>query len=86
MEVIITKAQLEACGACSKFLASPEWDPEQEALVYSDWDETVARHLVSKEMLGLLGFLVTHKLVPMTQPEYQKLRQETRRKLRKEEV
>ena len=51
-----------------------DWDGEQEALVYEDWDEAVARLASSKEGLALLGWLVSRALVPMTLMQLRKLR------------
>lgn len=85
MEVVITKAQLTAANACDRYLESPEWDADREALVYSDWDATVARHLVSVEMLLRLEFLVSRNLVPMARGDFAKLKRETRKKLRAQE-
>jgi len=70
MQVVITKAQLDEQRACSAYLKSPEWDAGQQALVYSDWDATVARLLSSRIGTVFLDFLVVHGLVPMTVTEF----------------
>ena len=68
MQVIITKAQLEANRACKAYLTSPEWNGE--ALVYSDWDATVKRLLTTRSGTVYLDYLVAHGLVPMTKDEF----------------
>jgi len=80
MEVIITRDQLEAAGACDVYLRSPEWDAEHNegtgALVYSDWEATVARLSSTQAGLGRLGYLVGKRLVPMSRIEFRTLRRE----------
>jgi hypothetical protein len=82
MEVIIEKAQLLAFDACGAYLKSPEWDAEREALVYSDWAATVDRLTATRDGVGLLGWLVARKLVPMTRAEFVKARRNARSNLR----
>lgn len=75
MQVVITKAQLEAVPACQAYLKSPEWNGE--ALVYADWNATVKRLLSSGYGITYLGFLVKNKLVPLTVNEFRALRSQT---------
>jgi len=71
MRVVIPLSKLQACNACDAYLRSPEWDKEEQALVYPDWDATVARHLaMGLEGIVRLQWLVTNKLVPMTESEF----------------
>lgn len=71
MKVVIRLAELQAHKACDDYLRSPEWDEGQQALVYSDWDATVARHFAMGP-LGVvrLGWLVGSGLVPMTAVQF----------------
>ncbi len=70
MRVVIRLAELQACNACDAYLKSPEWDARQQALVYPDWDATVARHIaMGREGMVRLEWLVANKLVPMTAHE-----------------
>ena len=71
MRVVITKEQLDKHTPCSEapYLNSPEWDPEQQALVYVDWNQTVQRMLENRKSADYLQWLITHKLVPMTTTE-----------------
>ncbi len=78
MQHVITKAQLLAKNACDAIYASPEWDAEQEALVYPDWEATVARLAGSRHGIDRLGWLVARELVPMTRSEFAKVRREAR--------
>lgn len=68
MEVIVTKDQLR--GTCGVHINSPEWNSEQEALVYRDWDATVTRLLSTREGTAHLDALVAKKIVPMTKDEF----------------
>jgi len=65
---IATFKRLRACGAAYN---SPEYDAEQDAVVFSDWDKTVER-LLAKGRQGLneIDWCVAHKLVPMTREEF----------------
>jgi len=67
MQVVITKAQLEAAHACKDYFDSPEWNGE--ALVYADWEKTVERLLSTRRGTVQLSFLVANRLVPMTPEE-----------------
>jgi hypothetical protein len=70
MRVVIRLAELQACNACDAYLLSPEWDAKEQALVYPDWDATVARHLaMGPGGIVRLSWLVHNKLVPMTAHE-----------------
>ena len=51
-----------------------DWDEEQEALVYEDWNGAVARLSSTKDGLALLAWLVSRALVPMTLMRLHKLR------------
>ncbi len=70
MQVIITEGQLKASHACPVYADSPEWDREQSALVYPDWEASVARLLSTRAGRGYLQFLVSRGLVPMTKEEF----------------
>ena len=70
MQVTITEGQLKASNACPVYLDSPEWDDEQRALVYSDWESTATRLLSTRAGTGYLQFLVSRALVPMTAEEF----------------
>jgi hypothetical protein len=70
MQVVITKDQLEKVHACTRYLNSPEWDAGQQALVYSDWEATIARLLSSRRGTMYLEFFVVHELVPMTKSQF----------------
>ena len=75
--VVITKSTLEQHRACLAAYISPEWDEKEQALIYSDWDKTVERHIAKGvEGLGWLEWLVRHKLVPMTQEQFDALKKE----------
>lgn len=78
MQVVITREKLVASNACDVYLKSPEWDAEQGALVYSNWDASVARLLSTRRGIKFLGFLVESKLVPMTTSEFNARRAEGR--------
>lgn len=68
MRVVIKLSELRAHNPCGAFhLDSPEWDEQEQALVYPDWDATVARHLaMGPTGVVRLEWLVARKLVPMT--------------------
>lgn len=70
MQVIVTGAQLRSHKACDAYFKSPEWDSEQDALIYSDWSNTVERLLSSRTGTVYLDWLITHELVPMTRSEF----------------
>jgi hypothetical protein len=70
MQVVITEGQLKASAACPVYLDSPEWDHEQNALVYADWSATVERLFSTRAGTGYLQFLVSRELVPMTAEEF----------------
>lgn len=70
MQVVITIARLKGSNACSVYLDSPEWDNEQQALVYTDWEASVARLLSTRAGTAHLSFLVSRELVPMTREEF----------------
>jgi len=70
MSFIITKAQLDEHHACDAYLRSPEWDPAQQALVFTDWPKSVAWRLSTRTGTHNLDWLVAHKLVPMTKEEF----------------
>lgn len=71
MKVVIPKAVLDQHRACTAAYTSPEYDAEQEALVYSDWDKTVERLLAKgKEGIDMLDWHTFNKLVPMTRDEF----------------
>ena len=84
MRVIITKGQLLAARACAAYLDSPEWDEEQEALVYKNWDKTVKRLASNKEGLTFLGWLVGRSLVPMPRLQFRRMRSAIKAKARAE--
>lgn len=71
MQVVISKNQLEAVKACPVYLDSPEWDQEQNALVYADWEASAARLLSTRSGTSYLQFLVSRELVPMTAEEFE---------------
>jgi hypothetical protein len=76
MEVIVTKEQLrETCGVHT---SSPEWNAEREALVYPDWDATVARLLSTRKGTAYLDALVARGIVPMTRDEFIEARKSRR--------
>jgi hypothetical protein len=68
MQVVITEAQLKS--GCDVYLKSPEWDPEQRALVYIDWAATVERLLSTRSGTAYLDSLVSRGFVPMTKDEF----------------
>ena len=75
--VVIDNETLRRHRSCRAVYASPEWDAKLQALVYSDWDKTVERHI----KMGAPGFdrlewLVNHKLVPMTKEQFDALKKE----------
>lgn len=70
MRVEIDKATLKRHRACGAAYISPEWDAEREVLVYANWPDTVQRLLASDEGVDQLEWLVRHKLVPMTESEF----------------
>lgn len=70
MQVIITEGQLKESHACPVYVDSPEWDNEQKALVYSDWDASATRLLSTRSGVAYLQFLVSRGLVPMTAEEF----------------
>jgi hypothetical protein len=74
MQVVITKDQLVASKACSVYFDSPEWNAEQQALVYADWNVTVERLLSDRAGTTYLDFLVSKNLVPMTREEFKEAR------------
>jgi hypothetical protein len=71
-QVVIPKEKLVELKACSVYLDSPEWNGE--ALVYSNWEETVERLMSTGPGITYLGFLVAKKLVPLTKDEFRALR------------
>lgn len=74
MEVVITLEQLRKARACRVYLDSPDWNHDREALVYSNWGETVQRLLSTRAGVTYLDFLVTSGLVPMTRDEFKAAR------------
>lgn len=70
MQVVVTEGRLKERHACDAYLKSPEWDQEQQALVYADWSATVERLLSSRKGTSFLSWLVDGCLVPMTQIEF----------------
>lgn len=86
-QVIITKDQIEKGGPCAPFhLESPEWDEEQQALVYKDWEATAKRLSATKEGLTQLAWLVGRNLVPMDRLELRKVRKDAKKVLAKAAV
>lgn len=75
MQVVIPKSSLEKHGACPAYLDSPEWDVGQQALVYADWHATADRLMSTRKGASHLGWLVDHKLVPMTMEEFLQVKQ-----------
>lgn len=77
MKVVIDNATLRWHRSCRATYTSPEWDAKLQALVYSDWDKTVAR-LLAKGQDGIdqLEWFVNHKLVPMTAEQLAKIKKE----------
>jgi hypothetical protein len=74
--VIIDRLTLKRNHACLAAYASPEWDEKLQALVYSDWDKTVARHVaMGPQGFDRLEWLVRHKLVPMTKEQFDALKE-----------
>jgi len=72
MQVTIPKSRLEEEHACKDYFDSPEWNGE--ALVYADWDQTVARLMTTRQGVLHLSWLVSHKLVPMSIEEFAAIR------------
>jgi len=70
MRVVITKDQREGVDACRMYLKAKSWDPNQQALVFEDWEASVVRILSNRQNTVYLNFLVTNKLVPMTLDEF----------------
>jgi hypothetical protein len=70
MRVRIDKAVLKRHRACTAAYTSVEWDEAQQALIYNDWEASIARLLSSPEGVKQLEWLVAHKLVPMTEAEF----------------
>lgn len=75
--IVIDKATLKRHRACRDAYTSPEWDEKLQALVFADWDKTVAR-LLAKGPKGLeqLEWWVNHKLVPMTAEQFAAIKKE----------
>jgi len=69
--IVIPKAVLKRHRACDAAYTSPEYDADQDAIVYADWDETVKR-LLAKGRQGIdeIDWYVANKLVPMTRDEF----------------
>lgn len=79
MQVVITKDQLEKAEPCTpNYLTSPEWNGE--ALVYNDWKATVQRLASTRAGLLQLNWLVTKKLVPMSEAEFVEVKRASRAK------
>ena len=75
MRVVIPNATLRRHRSCRAAYSSPEWDEKEQALVYSDWDKTVERHLaMGQDGIERLEWLVRHELVPMTVDEFAALK------------
>ncbi len=74
MRVAIDKATLKRNRACRAAYTSPEWNESEQALVYSDWAQTIKRLLSSPGGTDQLEWLVTHKLVPMTAEEFAEIK------------
>jgi hypothetical protein len=69
--VAITKADLDAKKPCAPwYLDSPEWDEDQEALVYKDFDATVDRLMATDAGRDRLRWLIRNALVPMKSNEF----------------
>ena len=76
-KVVIDNATLRHHRSCRAVYTSPEWDAKLQALVYPDWDKTVARHVaMGKDGFDRLEWLVNHKLVPMTKEQFDALKKE----------
>lgn len=75
--IVIDKATLKQRRACRAAYTSPEWDEKLQALVFSDWDKTVAR-LIAKGREGIdqLEWWVRQKLVPMTVEQLEQIKKE----------
>jgi hypothetical protein len=75
--IVVSKATLKQRRACRAAYTSPEWDEKEQALVFSDWDKTVARLLAKgQEGIDQLEWWVRQKLVPMTTDEFAKIKKE----------
>ena len=79
MDVILEESKLKELGVCSEYLKSPEWDEGRRALVYTNWDRTVARLLERRETAAYLKKLIAHGLVPMTENQFREAREAHRR-------
>jgi hypothetical protein len=75
--IVVDKATLKRHRACRAAYTSPEWDEKLQALVFNDWDKTVARLLAKgQEGVDQLEWWVRQKLVPMTAEEFAKIKKE----------
>ena len=74
MKVVIDKDTLKRHRACRAAYSSPEWDEEKQALIYSDWNATISRLLARPGGLDMIEWFVNHKLVPMTEAEFEMLK------------
>ena len=75
--IVIDKATLKNRRACPAAYTSPEWDEKLQALVFTDWDKTVARLLAKgQEGLDQLEWWSRQKLVPLTPEQFAALKKE----------
>lgn len=71
MRVAIDSATLRRHRACSAAYDSPEFNEEEDALVYSDFSQSVNRLMATELGRGQLKWLVRHGLVPMTIEQFE---------------
>lgn len=70
MRVVIDNEALRRNRSCKGAYTNREWDPALQALVFSDWEESVKELLSTEKGLARLEWYVRHKLVPMTMSEF----------------
>lgn len=69
--VVIPKETLKQLHACRAAYSDPYWDESEQARIIPDFEDAVENYYLPMGVVGLdrLGWLVKHKLVPMTREQ-----------------
>lgn len=71
MRVVIDNATLRKHRSCKAVYSNPEWRADLQALVLEDFDKSVERYLSTPKGVEHLAWHVRHKLVPMTEEQFE---------------
>jgi hypothetical protein len=71
VRVVIPKETLKRLHACQAAYEDLYWSESEQARIFPDWDDAVQTYYIPMGVVGLdrLGWLVRHKLVPMTREQ-----------------